>query len=349
MRRVCLFGCAIAVALLAQLPASEARQDTLPTALPDAEFWSLVEAWSEPNGEFRSNSGSSDNLLSNENELSTVAAALPARIAPLGVYLGVGPEQNFTYIAAVRPKFAVIIDIRRGNLHVHLLYKAIFEMSADRADFVALLFSRARPAELGPSATAADLIASLRLAAPADDASFATNLDAVVSHLTRTRRLPLPPGDVAGIEYVYRQLRRFGPDIHYTSTSGGRRSGWTYAALMSTTDGTGAERSYLSTETSFRIVKQLQSANAVVPIVGDFAGPTALRDVGRYLRSRGAVVNSFYVSNVETYLDQAGASAAFCANVAALPLDASSTFIRPGGPSRMFGSMAAESAQCAGR
>src|SRR5690242_20398067 len=110
-------------------------RDTLPATLPDQEFWSLTEQLSEPDGFFRANSGSPDNLLSNERTVSTVAAALAARVKPSGVYLGVGPEQNFTYIAAIRPRIAFITDIRRGNLHLQLLYKAIFELTDNRADF----------------------------------------------------------------------------------------------------------------------------------------------------------------------------------------------------------------------
>ena len=52
------------------------------------------------------------------------------------VYVGVGPEQNFTYIVALKPKMAFIVDVRRGNFDFHLIYKALFELSADRADFV---------------------------------------------------------------------------------------------------------------------------------------------------------------------------------------------------------------------
>ena len=73
---------------------------------------------------------------------------LGRRRSPGGVYLGVGPEQNFTYIAALKPKMAFIIDIRRGNLHLHLMYKALFELSADRAEFVSRLFTKKRPAGL---------------------------------------------------------------------------------------------------------------------------------------------------------------------------------------------------------
>ena len=64
------------------------------------------------------------------------------------MYLGVGPEQNFPYIIALKPGMAIIFDMRRGNLHEHLLYKAMFELSNDRADFLSRLFSRARPAGL---------------------------------------------------------------------------------------------------------------------------------------------------------------------------------------------------------
>jgi len=124
----------LTVALLC-LPWSLAGQsrEPLPDSLSDQEFWSLTEKLSEPDGYFRSTSGSPDNLLSNENTISTVAAQLAARFKPGGVYLGVGPEQNFTYIAAIKPRIAFITDIRRGNLHLHLIYKALFEMSANRA------------------------------------------------------------------------------------------------------------------------------------------------------------------------------------------------------------------------
>jgi len=64
-----------------------------------------------------------------------------------------------------------------------------------------------------------------------------------------------------------------------------------------------------------------------VPLVGDFAGPRVLRSIGKYLKEREAIVTAFYVSNVERYL--AGQQwQAFYSNVATLPLDASSVFIR---------------------
>ena len=324
-------------------------RDTLPASLTDREFWSLIEQLSEPDGYFKSNSGSPDNLLSNESMISTVAAALAGGVKPSGVYLGVGPEQNFTYIAAIRPRIAFITDIRRGNLHLHLLYKASFEMSSDRAEVVARLFSRKRAAGLTAASTAADLMDAYLAADPDDETAVKANLKAIADLLTKTRGFPLGADDLAGIEYVYRNFYRFGPNINYVSSINGRTgSSASYARLMASTDAiTGAERTYLANEENFLAVKALQQKNLIVPVVGDFAGPKALRAVGQFLKARGATVMAFYVSNVEQYLQRNGRWDAFCANVAALPLDAQSTFIRPGsGRSRTFSPMAAETAAC---
>ena len=105
-----------------------------------AEFWKLIDEFSEPNGNFRS-----DNLLSNEIWFQTIIPELVTLVKPGAVYLGVGPEQNFSYIAALKPRVVFIVDIRRGNLHTQLMYKALFELARDRADFVSMLFARKRP------------------------------------------------------------------------------------------------------------------------------------------------------------------------------------------------------------
>src|SRR5262249_38928689 len=261
--------------------------DTLPGTLSDTEFWSLIERISEPDGYFRSNSGSTDNLLSNENGLSSAATALSMHPKGSGVYLGVGPEQNFTYIAAMRPRIAFITDIRRGNMLLHLMYKALFATSANRADFVALLFNRKRPAGLTTRSTATVLMRAYVRAEPADEASFNTNLKSIVDHLTRTHGLRLNAADLDGIKYVYQSFYQFGPEINYTSSINGRSGAASYASLMATTDGSGAERSYLASEDSFTFVKNMEARNLIVPVVGDFAGPKALRAVGSFLKDRG--------------------------------------------------------------
>jgi hypothetical protein len=348
--RRCLTVVVVGVALFGRPAIRGQSRDQLPAALTDAEFWSLTGRISETDGFFRSNSGSTDNLLSNEDTVSTVAAALATRVKPGGVYLGVGPEQNFTYIAAMRPRIAFITDIRRGNLHLHLLYKALFELSINRADFVARLFTRARPSGLTADSSAAVMMNASRRAARGDAAAFAANLKAVVDHLKVTRHLPLDADDVAGIEYVYGSFYRYGPDITYTSTSTNRSGFRDYATIVTSRDeASGAERTFLANETLFGVVKALESRNLVVPIVGDFAGPKALRALGAYLRAHGVTVTAFYVSNVEMYLERNGVWPKFCANAATLPLDADSVFIRPGRFGGVFSPITNETAPCRNR
>jgi hypothetical protein len=340
----------VAVGLLTG-PAGAVRagrtRDTLPTALSNAEFWALSQRLSEANGAFVSRSGSPDNLLSNENNISSVAGELASNVAPGGVYLGVGPEQNFTYMAAMRSRLAFIIDIRRGNLDLHLMYKALFGLSATRSDFVERLFGREPVAPSTPQTTAADLMAAARRASPVDEAGFRANVAAMETYLTRTRALPLTRDDLEGIEYVARNFSRFGPDINYTSSVDGRSGRFrSYGMIQSLTDSSGVGRTYLASDRAFAFVKDMEAKNLVIPVVGNFAGPKAIRAVGSYLRDHGAVVGAFYVSNVEMYLESNGTWAAFCANAASLPIDAASIFIRPGGRGSWFGSMEDETSRC---
>jgi hypothetical protein len=97
---------------------------------------------------------------------------------------------------------------------------------------------------------------------------------------------------------------------------------------MTATDEQGVSRSYLASEALFEVLKSLESKNLIVPFVGNFGGPKAIRSVGEYLKKNGATVTAFYLSNVEQYLQQDHIWEDFCGNVAALPLDSSSTFIR---------------------
>src|SRR4029453_18066127 len=127
----------------------------VPTQLSDEQFWQLSTSMSEPDGTFRS-----DNLLSNELNFQYVIPELVAVAQPGRVYMGVGPEQNFSYIAALKPSMAFIVDIRHGNLDVHLLYKAIFEMSGNRSEFVSKLFSLKQPAGLSTTASASQIFAA---------------------------------------------------------------------------------------------------------------------------------------------------------------------------------------------
>src|SRR5438477_6901271 len=167
MRRLFVVaGLALAVGLTVAVAA-------LPARLADQEFWRLVSESSEPDGSFRS-----DNLLSNELGFQFVVPELARTAKPGRVYMGVGPEQNFTYIVATKPAMAFIVDIRRGNLDLQLMYKALFELSADRAEFVSRLFSKKRPEGLTAKSSAGDIFGSF-WNVETNDAIFNENLQAI--------------------------------------------------------------------------------------------------------------------------------------------------------------------------
>jgi hypothetical protein len=351
------FALLLVFALASAGPSVGAAQDTLPTRLSDEEFWRLSQQMSEASGYFRS-----DNLLSNELRYPEVIPDLVERVKDGGrVYLGVGPEQNFNYIAAMKPKMVFITDIRRGNLHLQLMYKALFELSADRNEFVSRLFTKPKQASVTPKTSVGDLMTAYWALESSPKEAYDRNLREIKDHLTKKpHTLPLSAEDLEGIETVYYWFYWFGPTLTYNSSSsngfGSGRNMATYDDLMRAVDSDGIPRSYLATEESFQILRDLETRNLIVPVVGNFGGTKALRAVGQYIRDHGATVAAFYLSNVEQYLQQDGLWTAFCANVAAMPLTDSSTFIRSrnggggfgggGGFMNYLGPMAAETAAC---
>ncbi len=290
--------------------------------LDDRTFWSLVTDFSEQGGFFRS-----DNLVSNETTFQHIIPALQQRAGPASAYIGVGPDQNFTYLVALRPRIAFIVDIRRQNMLLHLMYKALIEMSPTRAEFLARLFSRAQPT-VPAGATAEALFGAFDRVVP-DSQAFERNLREINRRLLRLHHFALSYEDLRSIDYVYRSFFTAGPDIRY---SFGRGPGWlpfpSYRELMMESDAEGQHHSYLASDENYQALRDLELRNLVVPLVGDFAGPKALRAVGAYLRGQGATVTAFYTSNVEQYLFRGDEWQRFYANVGMLPIDEHSTFIR---------------------
>jgi len=314
----------VSVAVLAA--PDQAAAPSLPDRLSDAEFWTLVSSVSEPGGFFRI----ADNFTSNEPEVGRVFTMLREKSVAGGVYLGVGPEQNLTYIAAIRPAMAFIVDIRRQAVMQHLLYKAIFELAADRADFIELLFSRPRPEGLD----AATPIQQMwnQFATVTTDRDLASKIAVrIVNQLTRTHGFAFSAAESAQLEWVRAAFVLYGPDISTRGRSAvARVSGGTFADLTGwAVDESGDPQSFLSTEENFQFVKALEEKNLVVPVSGDFGGPKAIRAIGAYLREREGVVSAFYVSNVEQYLFDEGKARAFFDNVSTLPVNDLSIFIRP--------------------
>ena len=314
-------GCVVFLsAFLFTVPSYKAA-DTIPREIADDTFWKMVSDFSEDSGSFRFE------YMSNELQFQYVIPRLKENRKPGGVYVGVGPEQNFTYIAAVQPKMAFICDIRRQNMVEHLIYKAVFEMSSARVDFLSRLFSRKAPENLNEKSTARQLFQAFRTVPPDTDL-YRENLQAVKDRLMKEHRFQLTRSDQESIDFIYKIFFDTGTVFGYSAANFGGFGG-TYADLMTATDQQGQARSYLASEENFQVVRDLERKNLVVPVVGDFAGSKALRAVARYIKDHGATVTAFYTSNVEQYLFQQGDDwRHFLTNISTFPLDSSSMFIR---------------------
>ena len=297
-------------------------------SLSPAEFTRLIQDLSEEGGFFRS-----DNFTSNETSYLHVVGRLREMHLSGGAYIGVGPEQNFTYIAKLHPKIAFIVDIRRQAMIQHLLYKAIFQISDTRVDFLSNLISRPldqkdAPAKDVPIEKVLDYLAT----APAPPSVLTANLSRVRRMIEEQFGFTLSVADQDQLEYVYTTFQREGLEISFRS---GQRSPWggywgwpTLKDLVLQPDLEGNPGNFLISEEDYSYIRGMQRKNLIIPVVGDFAGPKALASVGDYLRKNGFVVRVFYTSNVEQFLFQNGVFAEFVRNVQKLPIDSTSVFIR---------------------
>jgi len=255
----------------------------LPAQLSDAEFWRIFTEFSEPGGSYPY-----ENFVTNEETIQDVMSVLTKVTKPGGVYLGVGPEQNFTYISGVKPGMAFIFDIRRQNAIEHLMYKAIFEMAPTRAEFVSHLFSIKSPDKVPETARANGLFLAFD-GLKGDKAYYTQNLTEIKNTLSK-HKFALSADDLQKVEYIYDVFFRAGPEIDYTFASAfpqGMAPAPNYMQEMSDTDADKKPWSFLATEENYRVVRQLEMKNLVIPIVGDFAGSKAIRKVAEYIQQHG--------------------------------------------------------------
>jgi hypothetical protein len=246
-----------------------------------------------------------------------------------GAYIGVGPDQNFSYVAHAQPAVAYIIDIRRDNLLQHLMFKALFALSRNRLEYLCRLFARPVPRDLGEwdRRPVSDLVAYVD-ETPARPDLVDASLAAVRAKAT-SFGVPLSDKDLATIGQFHATFIDAGLDLRFSSLGRPPRPYYpTYRQLLLERDLAGRQASYLASEEAFRFVKALQARDLIIPVVGNFAGPHALRAIGRDIAARGERVSAFYASNVEYYLMREGSFDRFAENLKHLPRDRRSVIIR---------------------
>jgi hypothetical protein len=309
----------VALWLVAAGAAPAGQRTVAPTA-----FASQIARLSEPGGYF-----DADNLISNEKPYLQVMSALAKVRLPRGAYIGVGPDQNFSYIAQVRPATAYLVDIRRDNLLLHLLFKALFHLSSTRVEYLSLLCGRPVPPHLESwrGADVERLTAYVDGAPPAYEATAALRMR--VDRLIAGFGVPLSAGDYATIDRFHRTFIDAGLDLKFSTFTRGVRPYFpNYRDLLLEVDGEGRHTSYLASEERFQFVRSLQRRDQIVPVVGDLAGPHAIAAIGRAMVARRLTLSAFYASNVEYYLFADGVFDKFVANLAQLPHNDRSLIVR---------------------
>lgn len=308
-----------AFALVAAVACGSAQ----PAQTPASTFAAQVASLSEPGGYF-----DTDNLISNERSYLQVLPDLEKRGVRGGAYLGVGPDQNFTYIAAVRPSIAFIVDVRRDNMLLHLLFKALFAQSRTRIEYLAQLTGRPVPANLDTWRSAA----VSRLVSYIDGTPAQSSVEALRKRLddaVATTGIPLSAEDRRTIDRFHRRFIADGLSLQFQSTGRPIQAyNPTYRDLLIDRDGSGREANYLASEDAFQFVKGLEARDLIVPVTGDLSGPSALVAIGRTLSAKQERVSAFYVSNVEFYLFGAGTFPRFAANLQHLPHAPNAVLIR---------------------
>jgi hypothetical protein len=286
------------------------------------ELRELIERFSEPGGYF-----DTDNLVSNETSYGQVLDDLQ----PIGrAYIGVGPQQNFSYIARLRPRWAFIVDIRRENLLQHLLFNAILTQAETPYQYLCWLFSKPVDAEDEiPAGAPIDEMLSLFENVDPKEEILESNTTILLSHIENSLDIPLEPEERDTIRAFYSAFYNDQLDIRFHSHGRPPMPHHpTFRRLLLARDEDGAPANFLSSAQAYRTVRDLAMSGRLVPVVGDFAGSHALSAIGAFLKEQGETVSVFYTSNVEFYLMRAGRFDTYVDNIRSLPLTDESLFIR---------------------
>jgi len=288
------------------------------------DFAQLVNRLSEKAGYF-----GSDNLVSNELSYQHVLGRLAKMNVTGGAYLGVGPDQNFTYISQIKPHVAVMVDIRRDAMLQHLMFKALFMMSRNRVEYLSNLFARPLPKDHRrwndrPIRDFVDYFDRTPL-----DQRLADKLRGEVQKRIASFGLQLSQRDIDTIDEIYQAFYTDCLEVRYTIRD--RPTGRFFPAyrdLLLEKDLEGRHRNYLATEADFQVVKNLQDHNLIIPVTADLSGTQAVKAIGAFLKEIDEKLSAFYVSNVEFYLWRYDTMPRFVDNLKSLPIDDKSVIIR---------------------
>ncbi|KPK91499.1 hypothetical protein AMJ80_07310 [bacterium SM23_31] len=290
------------------------------------KFTEIMNSLSEEGGYYQS-----DIWITNEQTYLDVIGLLKERSVQGGVYIGVAPNQNFTYIAAIKPELAFIVDIRHQNRMQHLVYKILFELSETRAEFFSYLFAKPLDPKESPSVNAdINEIVNYFYNIPSDRDMFNQTQSTIIDILQTKYNLALNSTDIREINAVLQVFYQY--NLSITSGGGQNRRGRsnrpTFAEILRLRDPAGKQLNAFNSREDYVYLRTMNLENKIIPVTGNFAGSKALSAVAQFLKERNLTVTAFYVSNVERYLFQDRIFNNWARNVKLLPIDENSVFIR---------------------
>lgn len=293
-------------------------------ASPESTYGKTFLRLSEPAGYF-----ASENVVSNETSYLHVLDAMRRIGVKGGAYIGVGPDQNYTYIAAIRPEVAFMFDIRRDAMLEHQLFKAVFAMSRSRLEYLCVLLAKPVPADLDrwTHRSITDIVRYIDSVPASVDLAKTSELE--IERRAASFGIPLDANDIYAVSVYRAAFIRNGLDVQYSSIDNNRQGNMpVWRDLLLEVDRAGHQLNYLAADSLFQFVKAMHAANKIIPVTGNVAGPKALRALGDEIRARGLAISAFYMSNVEQYITRDGSFPYFAQSVKTLPIDEKSVFIR---------------------
>ena len=290
-------------------------------------YSALIKDMSEPDGYYQY-----DNWITNERGYLNIINPLLKNNVKGGAYIGVGPNQNFTFIETIKPEIAFIVDIRQQMTMQHLAYKAMFELAETREEFLSLLLSKSIPGDrkLDKNPDVNDIV----------DLFYKINSDLNMQKNTTLKIIELLDKKY-GFElsqkdkkYIRRMMKIFclaNLNITWNTNENNylkKNKHVSLAEMLKGTDKSGAQLNIFNSKEKYDYIRKMHLENKIIPITGDFAGDKAFNKISEFLLEKEMTVSALYASSVEWWLFKENKFIPWAKNLAKVPITSSSVIIR---------------------
>lgn len=282
---------------------------------PGPPFFELLKWLDEP----PTGPSSADNLMTNEDSLASVMDQIRSESPPGTVFLGVGPDQNYTFIATARPIEAYLLDYRKKNQLLHLMHLALIAKSPNRIDYLENYWARRvkvgliSPPNDDHSKTTEKLLLLFRRS-ELDQQFLAQNIGDVMSELLNSQFLDA--NEIEEVGRIQKRLAGPGPEARFLAL----KMYPTIASLISMKTRAGKPGHWLAGDDYYQEVRELCFQQKIYPVVGDWSGQLCLKKLAAHLNSTEKKVGLVYISDVEFFLLRGNRFSHYIENLARLPL-----------------------------